>query len=85
MRRTLALAGPLLLLWIVYSETNHVLSGLRVHLFAGGLFVAFAALTQPLRAGLAASLLGGLLCDAHAPAELFGTHARLFAAAHVSV
>jgi hypothetical protein len=85
MRRTLILTATLLLLWAVVSQTNHVLTSFRVYLFVGGLFTAYAALSQPLRSGLAASIIGGLICDAQAPAEFFGTHALLFAAAHVSV
>lgn len=84
MRRTLVLFATLLLLWALVAQVNHALSGLRVYLFAGSLFVAYAALTQPLRAGLAASLLAGLVCDANAPVA-YGTHLVLFAAAHLLV
>jgi rod shape-determining protein MreD len=80
MRHTLATCLTLLLLWALVAEANHALSGLRVYLFVGGLFVTYAALMLPWRAGLAASLLGGLLCDANAPVA-FGTHLVLFAAA----
>jgi rod shape-determining protein MreD len=85
MRRTLVLTAALLVLWTVISQANHVLAGFHVYLFLGGLYVAYAALTQPLRPGLAASILGGLLCDAAAPGALFGLHALLFAAAHLGV
>jgi rod shape-determining protein MreD len=81
MRRTLVLAGSLLLLWAIVAQLNDALSALRVHVFAGALFVAFTALTQPRRAGLAAVMLGGLICDANTPVA-FGTHMLLFAAAH---
>jgi cell shape-determining protein MreD len=74
----------LLLLWTVVAQVNHALSGHRVYLFVGALFVAFAALTQPRRSGFATSLLGGLLCDANSPVA-FGTHLLLFAAAHLSM
>ena len=50
-------------------------------LFAGGLFVAYAALALPWAAGLAAVLAAGMVCDANA-AVPFGTHTILFAAAH---
>ena len=80
MRHTLATCLTLLLLWALVAEANHALSNLRVYLFVGGLFVTYAALMLPWRAGLAASLLGGLLCDANAPVA-FGTHLVLFAAA----
>lgn len=84
MRRTLILFLSLLLLWALVTQLNDALSAWRIYLFAGGLFVAFAALTQPRRSGLAASLLGGLLCDANTPVA-FGTHLLLFAAAHVTL
>ena len=84
MRRTLVTFLTLLLLWTLVAEVNHALSGLRVYLFVGGLYVVYAALMLPLRAGLAASLLGGLLCDATTPVW-FGTHLVLFAAAHAVI
>ena len=84
MRRTLVLAGSLLLLWTIVAQLNDALSGVRVYVFAGALFVAFTALTQPRRAGLVAVMLGGLICDANAPVT-FGTHMLLFAATHVTL
>jgi rod shape-determining protein MreD len=82
MRRTLILFATLLLLWTIVAQLNHALTGMRVYLFPGALYVVFGALTQPRRSGLVASLLGGLLCDANTPV-IFGTHVLLFAAAHV--
>lgn len=84
MRRPLVLLTPLLLLWAVVSVLNDALSELRVYVFAGGLFVAYAALHQPQRAGLAAVMLAGLICDANAPIA-FGTHLLLFAAGHITL
>lgn len=84
MRRALVLFATLALLWWLVAQLNHVLTGLHLYLFAGALFVAFAALTQPLRPGVAATLLGGMLCDAHTPVA-FGTHVLLFAAAHFTL
>ncbi len=84
MRRTLALFASSLVLWALVTQLNDALAGARVYLFAGALFVAFAALTQPHGAGLAAAILGGLVCDAHAPVA-FGLHALLFAAAHLAL
>src|SRR5436190_19039604 len=84
MRRTFTLFGTLILLWALVAELNHSLSGLRVYLFAGALYVVFAALTQPWRSGLAAAILGGLMCDANS-VVVFGTHALLFAVAHLMV
>ena len=80
MRHTLATFFTLLLLWALVAEANHALSGLQVYLYIGGLFVTYSALMLPWRAGLAATLLGGLLCDANAPVA-FGMHLMLFAAA----
>ena len=84
MRRTLVLAGSLLLLWAIVAQLNDALAELRVYVFAGALFVAFTALTQPRRAGMIAVMIGGLICDANAPVA-FGTHMLLFAAAHVTL
>lgn len=81
MRRTLVTFVTLLLLWVIVAQVNHLLAPAHVYLFAGGLFVAYAALQLPLRDGLAAVLLAGLLCDAGTPVR-FGTHLLLFAAAH---
>jgi cell shape-determining protein MreD len=82
MRRTLVLLLSLVLLWTVLTLVNDALASFRVHLYVGGLFVAFAALTQPRRSGLAASMLAGAICDANAPV-LFGTQLFLFGAAHL--
>ena len=84
MRHTAAIFVSLVLLWAIVAEVNHALTGLRVYLFAGGLFVTYAALVLPWRAGLAVTLLGGLLHDANAPVA-FGTHLVLFAAAFAIV
>src|SRR5262245_16973528 len=84
MRRTLVLFATLLILWTILAQANHALAAWRVYLFGGALFVAYAALTQPPRAGLAASLLGGLACDANSPV-IFGTHTLLFAATHFTL
>ena len=82
MRRSLILFLTLVLLWTLVAQLNHALTGLRVYLFAGSLFITFAALTQPLRAGIGRVILGGLLCDANAPASVFGTHTLLFLAGY---
>ncbi len=82
MRRVLTLFAAQLVLWTLVSTLNHALTAWRVYLFPGALYVAFAALFQPRRPGLAVALLGGLVCDAATPVA-FGTHALLFAAAHL--
>ncbi len=81
MRRTLVLFATSLLLWVLVTQLNDALAGWRVHVFAGALYVMFAALTQPHGPGLASAFLAGLVCDAHAPVA-FGLHALLFAVAH---
>jgi rod shape-determining protein MreD len=84
MRRTLVITGSLLLLWTIVAQVNDALSHVRMYVFAGALFVAFAALSQPRRAGLIAVMLAGLICDANTPVT-FGTHMLLFAAAHFTL
>ena len=81
MRRTLVIAASLVLLWTIVALVNDALSGLRLYVFGGALYVAFAALTQPRRPGLIAVMMAGMICDAHSPV-IFGTHMLLFAAAH---
>jgi rod shape-determining protein MreD len=84
MRGAAVLFLTLYLLRAILSEVNSALSGSHTWLFAGGLFVTYSALMLPFRQGLAVSVLGGLLCDSLAPVA-FGTHAALFATAHVIV
>ena len=84
MRRALVLFATLLLLWALVAQLNHSLTGLRVYLFVGALYVVHAALLATRRSGLIATLLGGLLCDATTPVP-FGTHAFLFGVAHALV
>ncbi|MBP6507839.1 MAG: hypothetical protein KA257_09775 [Opitutaceae bacterium] len=83
-RRWLAIFLVLLVLWVLVAQLNHYLAVWQVYLFAGGLFVTFAALQLPLREGLIATTLGGLLCDATTPVAP-GTHVLLFAAAHAVI
>jgi len=84
MRGAVAVFLTLYLLRALVAEANSALSGAHIWLFAGGLYVAYSALMLPFGQGLAASVLGGLLCDAAAPLA-FGTHAALFATAHAVV
>lgn len=81
MRRSLVILVSLILLWTIVSLLNDALSEVRLHVFAGALYVAFAALTQPRRSGLIAVMFAGLICDANTPVN-FGTHMLLFATAH---
>ena len=80
MRHVLVTFFPLVLLWTLIAQANYTLSSWHIYLFLGGLYVTYAALMLPRRAGLAVTLLGGLLCDAGAPVA-FGTHLVLFAVA----
>jgi rod shape-determining protein MreD len=84
MRGAAVLFVTLYLLRALVAELNTALSGFHLWVFAGGLFVTYAALAMPFRSGFAASVLGGFLCDAMTPVA-FGTHALLFGIAHVVV
>ena len=46
MRRTLILFLALLVLWGVVTQVNHAVTGWRVYVFVGGLFVVYAALAK---------------------------------------
>ena len=84
LRRTIVQIAGHLLLWALIGQVNHMLTGLRVYLFAGALYVVHAALLQPRRSGRVSVILGGFICDATTPV-IFGTHALLFAVAHAVV
>jgi rod shape-determining protein MreD len=84
MRAAAALFFTLYLLQAVVAQVNSAMAPVHLWLFAGGLFVAYAALAAPFREGFIVSVLGGLLCDSASPVA-FGTHAALFAAAHAVV
>jgi rod shape-determining protein MreD len=84
MRRTLVIFLTLLLLGVMTAQANHYLAARHVYLFVGGLFVTFAALRLPLRAGLGAVALGGLSLDAMLPLR-FGTLTLLLLVAHAII
>ncbi len=84
MRRILIVFSTLALLWVIIAQVNHSLSSAHVYLFVGGLYITYGALVLPFRAGLAASILAGLLCDATTPVK-FGTHMLLWATAHAII
>ena len=84
MLRTLTLFLCSFVLWAIVTQLNHGLSGWHVYCFVGSLFVTFAALMQPLGPGLWATILTGLVFDAHTPVA-FGTHLVLFALTHLAV
>lgn len=82
--RTLVPFLASVVLWALVSELNHAFAGFQIYLFIGGLIVTASALVLPLRPGLSASFLSGLLFDSTTPVP-FGLHAVLFAATHVVV
>ena len=82
--RALLLSLASLLLVSLLAQLNHYLGPWQLHVWCGGLFVAFAALRLDFPSGAAAAFIGGLLLDAGAPVA-FGTHALLFLAAHAVV
>jgi len=81
-RRVLVLFLLQLLLRALVAEANHLLAPMHVYLFLGAVFLLYGTLALPFREGLLLATLGGLLHDAFAPVT-FGTHAVLFAFAHV--
>ena len=84
MSRCLLTIATLVLLWALVGQANHYLAPLQVSLFLGGLFVTFAALRLPARAGLWAVAFAGLLHDVVTPLP-FGTQMMLFAAACLAI
>jgi cell shape-determining protein MreD len=68
------------LLWTIFGQLNHYLTGLHASLFIGGLLVTFPALRLSYREGWKIAVLLGLWCDALSPVR-FGLHAVLFLAA----
>ncbi|HTJ77749.1 MAG TPA: hypothetical protein VL357_02030 [Rariglobus sp.] len=82
--RVLLLSIASLLLVTLLAQLNHYLGVWQLHVWCGGLFIAFAALRLDFRTGAAASFIGGLMLDANAPVA-FGTHALLFLAGHAVI
>ncbi len=68
------------LLWTIFGQLNHYLTGFHVSLFVGGLLITFPALRLSYREGWKIAVLLGLWCDALCPVR-FGLHAVLFLAA----
>ncbi len=83
-RRVLTLTAASLLLALLLGQLNHYLAIWLVHVWCGGLFVAFAALRLSYGTGAVASFVAGLLLDAGEPVA-FGTQAFLFLAAHAVI
>lgn len=83
-RRVLILTAASLLLALILGQLNHYLAAWQMHVWCGGLFVAFIALRLGYRTGATASFIAGLLLDAGTPIA-FGTQGFLFLAAHAVV
>lgn len=83
-RRVLILSAASLLLALLVGQLNHYLAVWQLHVWCGGLFVAFASLRLGYRTGALASFIAGLLLDAGDPVA-FGTQGFLFLAAHAVI
>ena len=83
-RRVLILTAASLVLALLLGQLNHQLASWQVHVWCGGLFVAFAGLRIAYGAGATAAFLAGLLLDAQSPVP-FGTQGLLFLAAHAVI
>ncbi len=83
-RRLLILTAASLLLALLLGQLNHYLAIWQLHVWCGGLFVAFVGLRLGYRTGASAAFLAGLLLDAGEPVA-FGTQAFLFFAAHAVI
>ncbi|MFA6959521.1 MAG: hypothetical protein WC205_02085 [Opitutaceae bacterium] len=82
--RVLILLAASILLATLLGQLNHYLATWQIHVWCGGLFVAFAALRLGYRTGAIAAFLAGLLLDANTPV-IFGTQGFLFLAAHAVI
>jgi rod shape-determining protein MreD len=82
--RVLILVSASLLLALLLGQLNHQLATWQVHVWCGGLFVAFSGLRMAYGPGATAAFLAGLLLDATMPVA-FGTQGFLFLAAHAVV
>ena len=83
-KRLLILTMATLLLALLLGQLNHYLAVWQIHVWCGGLFVAFAALRLGYSTGASAAFISGLLLDAGEPVA-FGTQAFLFLAAHAFI
>ncbi|HVZ64797.1 MAG TPA: hypothetical protein VG936_09520 [Lacunisphaera sp.] len=82
--RWLIVTAANLLLWWLLGILNDRLADSAVHIYAGGLFVAYAALRLDRKHGTIAVVLTGLLLDAAEPVP-FGTSVLLFGLIHATV
>ncbi|MET0262848.1 MAG: hypothetical protein ABW223_08110 [Rariglobus sp.] len=83
-RRVLILTAAALLLALILGQINHYLAVWQMHIWCGGLFVAFAALRLGYRTGATAAFIAGLMLDAGEPVA-FGTQGFLFMATHAVI
>lgn len=83
-RRIFVTVGCGWLIALLFAQTNHYLAPAHLHLWPGGLLVAFASLRLEYREGLVSVLLLGLLMDTATPVA-FGLHALLFGIAHAVI
>lgn len=70
-----------LLLWWLTGLLNHYIAGLSVHLYLGGLLVAYGALRLDPRSGFTATFFTALFVDSLEPVP-FGTSLFLFSLVH---
>lgn len=84
MRRFLTLSLCSVILWVLVAQLNHAISAAQIYLSVGGLFVTYAALTQPFAVGFWVAIFAGLVLDANTPVA-FGTHLILYATADVLI
>lgn len=83
-RRIFVTTGCGWLVTILFAQANHYLAPVHLHLWAGGLLVAFASLRLEYREGLFSVILIGLIQDTITPVAL-GLHALLFGIAHAVI
>lgn len=72
------------LLWVVQAQLNHLISAWNLHVYLGGLAVAFCSLRLTPREGARALVLAGFWFDAAAPVP-FGLQVFFFLFAHVVI
>lgn len=82
--RVLILTVATLLLALLLGQLNHYLAVWQIHVWCGGLFVAFLALRMGYRTGATAAFVAGLILDSAEPIT-FGTQGMLFLAAHAVI
>lgn len=72
------------LLVVLMRQTNHLLAPWGFSIWLGGLLVTFPSLHLNFRTGLVSSIIAGFFVDVWSPFT-YGTHALLFALAHVVI